>query len=198
VKGQQAPMFAEEWPSEAFSHWMKCLELRTFGNWNAWFIAEGILAVKKILVVSLLAVLVNSGAQVNAAVTRQKALDVKDSFRPSDVKVLGDIKYGQSIGPKLCAVTPRYTAYVFNGNGGDRIEVTAKGEGATYVAIADSSLVPIAGGSEHLVLTLSTRGPDVEAFYIVFRPEASGSARVTIQLKKLAETSEKPADRPSR
>ena len=136
---------------------------------------------KKALVLNCLLALL--GAAQEEPTRRQSQ---KEGYRPADVKVLGDLNYGQSSGEVLCSVSPPYNAFVFNGNGGDKIEVTVKrSDGTAFVVIADSGLVPIAEGSNALALSLPNRGPDVDAFYIVFRAPESKPARFTVQLKKL-------------
>ena len=136
---------------------------------------------KKTLVVIWLIALLGVAQEEPTHKARQK-----EGYRPADVKVLGDLNYGQSSGEVLCSVSPPYNAFVFNGKGGDKIEVTVKrSDGAAFVAIADSGLIPIADGSDNLVLSLPNRGPNVEAFYIVFRAPESKPARFTVQLKKL-------------
>lgn len=135
---------------------------------------------KKALIVSCLMAL------LGAAQEEPTRSPQKEAYRPADVKVLGDLNYGQSSGEVLCSVSPPYNAFVFNGKGGDRIEVTVKrSDGTALIAIADSGLIPLADGSGNLVLALPDRGPNVEAFYIVFRAPESKPARFTVQLKKL-------------
>lgn len=108
-----------------------------------------------------------------------------ESFSPSDVKIIGDLDYGATSDPVEYTPTPRYRAFVFNGNGGDQIEVTAKGEGRTaFVAIADGGLNQLASGTTQLKFTLPKHGPDLETFYIVFRDSEDKPARFTVTLKK--------------
>lgn len=108
------------------------------------------------------------------------------TFRPADVTIVGDIEYGQTSDPVECSNTPRYRALVFNGNGGDRIEVTVKGrDQKAYVALADGTLTELASGVTHLAFTLPNNGPDAQAYYIVIRDDQDKPARFTVELKKI-------------
>lgn len=109
-----------------------------------------------------------------------------ESFKPEDVKVVGDLKYGGTSAPVQCSGGVSYCAFVFDGQGDDRVEVTVKaGEGTALVAIADGSLSQLASGTTRLVFTLPNRGPDTEAYYIVFRGSAHKTGRFSVGLKKL-------------
>jgi hypothetical protein len=110
-----------------------------------------------------------------------------DNFQPSDVKVLGALKYGQTSQPITYSGEPQYAAFVFNGHGDDQIEVTVKSpDRKALVAIADGSLNQLASDTTHLVFSLPNHGPDPEAFYIVFRDSENKQARFTVELKKVA------------
>jgi len=109
-----------------------------------------------------------------------------ESFKPDDVKVVGDLNYGETSALVQCAPSHAYCAFVFNGHGDDRVEVTVKADqGTALVAIADGSLSQLASGTTRLVFTLPNRGPDAEAYYIVFRDNAKKAGRFAVGLKKL-------------
>ena len=106
------------------------------------------------------------------------------NFKPDDVKVLGDLKYGQTSTSVECATS--YCAFVFDGNGEDRIEANVKGvDGTTFVAIADGSLTQLSSSTNRVVLSLPNHGPDAEAFYIVFCNDQHKPTRFVVALKKL-------------
>ena len=107
------------------------------------------------------------------------------SFRPDDVKVLGDLKYGQTSSPVECSTS--YCAFVFNGNGNDQIEVNVNGaDGKTFVVLADGSLSRLSSTSRNrIVFSLPSRGPDAEAYYIVFGDVEHKLRRFVVALKKL-------------
>lgn len=110
-----------------------------------------------------------------------------ESFPPAEVKIAGDLEYGHTSAPVECASSPRYHALVFNAHSGDRVDVTVSAEGRqAEVAIADPSLNEVARGANHVTAVLPDRGPDVEAYYIVFRDSENKPARFTVNLKKLA------------
>ena len=116
---------------------------------------------------------------------------LSESFPPAEVRIVGDLEYGHSSAPIECATSPRYHALVFNAHGGDRVDVTVTAEGRqAEVAIADPSLNEIASGANHVTAVLPDRGPDVEAYYIVFRDSENKPARFTVRLKKLTEASQ--------
>jgi len=117
---------------------------------------------------------------------------IAESFPPADVKVMGDLRYGQTSNAVECSSASPYYAFVFNGKAGERVDVVVKSEDRrAFVAIGDPSLTQLASGIGHVTVTLPNRGPDAEAYYIVFRDSESKDGRFTVELKKLApETSQ--------
>jgi hypothetical protein len=109
-----------------------------------------------------------------------------ESFPPADVKIIGDLRYGQTSDAVECSSASPYYAFVFNGKANERVDVVVKSEDRqAFVAIADPSLNQLTSGTGHVVFTLPNRGPDAEAFYIVFRDSESKDARFRVELKKL-------------
>jgi hypothetical protein len=108
------------------------------------------------------------------------------SYSASDIKVVGTLNSGQT-SPLVEYVRPgQYRAFVFEGNGHDSVDITVTGaDGKAFVALADSTLTPIASGIGHLSTTLPYHGPDVEAFYILLKPTSSRPARFAVRLKKV-------------
>ena len=116
------------------------------------------------------------------------------AFSPNDMKVLGVLDNGESSKLAEYSSTPKYRAFVFEGYGRDQVEVTVTGTSQkAYVALADSSLNPIASGLGRLAVTLPYHGPDKEAFYILVRNLTNQPARLSVHLKKIA-VSRQPAD----
>jgi hypothetical protein len=108
------------------------------------------------------------------------------SFSPDDVKIVGDINYGETSAPVLCSSTPAYCAFVFNGRGDDRVEATVQADqGTALVAIADGSLSQLANGTTRVVFTLPNHGPDAEAYYIVFRDREHKAGRFAVALQRM-------------
>lgn len=108
------------------------------------------------------------------------------NFKVDDVHVVGDLEYGQTSAPVECSGEPPYCAFVFNGQGDDRIEVDVSSvDGKAFVAIADGALVELTSGTNRVVFSLPKRGPDAETYYIVFRDPKSQPRRFTVALKKL-------------
>lgn len=109
-----------------------------------------------------------------------------ESFPPADVKIMGDLRYGQTSEAVECSSASPYYAFVFNGKANERVEVVVKSaDRQAFVAVADPSLNQLTSGTGHVVITLPNRGPDAEAFYIVFRDSESKDGRFTVELKKL-------------
>jgi hypothetical protein len=107
------------------------------------------------------------------------------TLEPADVKVVGSLDYGQTSDPVEYTGTPKYAAFVFNGNGDDRVEVTVKGgDRQAAISIADGSLKELATGANHLSFTLPKNGPDMETYYIVFRDAENKPGRFTVELIK--------------
>ena len=128
------------------------------------------------------------GAIVPANFVAQSA-----SYSANDIKVVGTINSGQTSKPEEYLHTSKYQAFVFEGNGHDRVEVTVTGAKA-YVALADSTLIPIAGGVGRLDVALPYHGPDTEAFYILVKSLTSQPARFSVHLQKSPANPVHPAD----
>jgi hypothetical protein len=109
------------------------------------------------------------------------------SFSPDDMRTVGTLDSGQTSKPVEFSQTPKYRAFVFEGKGHDRVEITVAGPAQkAYVALADSTLTPIASGIGRLSVTLPYHGPDTEAFYILVKNLASQPARLTVHLEKIS------------
>lgn len=105
------------------------------------------------------------------------------TLSPEEVKVMGALNYGQTSTAVDYSGTPQYCAFVFNGNGDDKVEVTVKGDRAAVVIIADGALKQLASDTTHLTFALPNRGPDAETYYILFRDTENKPGRFTVQLK---------------
>jgi hypothetical protein len=113
------------------------------------------------------------------------AQETKAAYSPNDIKILGTIDNGQTSKPVEYSSTPQYRAFVFEGNGHDRVEITVTGaDRNVLVALADSSLNVIARGTGRVSAMLPYHGPDTEAFYIVFKDATNQTARMAVHLKK--------------
>jgi hypothetical protein len=140
---------------------------------------EKVSTLKNILLLSsLVAVLVLPVVAANPSITA--------SYAASDIKIVGTLNSGQT-SPMVEYVRPgQYRAFVFEGNGHDSVDITVTGaDGKAFVALADSTLTPIASGIGHLSASLPYHGPDVEAFYILLKPTSARPARFTVHLKKV-------------
>jgi hypothetical protein len=105
------------------------------------------------------------------------------SYLPAQVRVLGDVEYGQSKTAARYAAGARYRAFVFSGYGGDKVEITLKGAGAKMpVVLADSTLNQIASGTSQLSVDLPNRGPDIEVWYVL---TDNTPTQFTVQVKKI-------------
>lgn len=108
-----------------------------------------------------------------------------EQLQPSDVKIIGDIDYGQTSDPLEYSGQPRYAALVFTGKAGDQVDVTVRSADRTaLVAIADGTLNQLAAGKTHLTFQLPDHGPDAEAYYIIFRDSDGKPARFTVALSR--------------
>jgi hypothetical protein len=118
------------------------------------------------------------------------------SFSPNEIKAVGTIDNGQTAtvieSPRnsqyrASASGSKYQALVFEGNGHDQVDITvAGGAHRAYVALADSTLTPIASGMGHLVTSLPYHGPDREAFYILIK--GSPNQRFSVHLTQTPAT----------
>jgi hypothetical protein len=126
----------------------------------------------KLVLSALLATLFVAGAEKTAASSEQI------SYTPGNVKIVGVLDYGQT--SPLVESSGQYAAFVFNGNGNDKVEVTVTGDRNAFVAIADPTLSKVASGTGSVSVELPYRGPDTEAFYIVFKSQTR-SARLILR-----------------
>jgi hypothetical protein len=105
------------------------------------------------------------------------------SYSPAQVRVLGDVEYGQSKTAARYAAGPRYRAFVFSGYGGDKVEITLKGSAAKMpIVLADSTLNQIAAGTSQLSVSLPNRGADIEVWYVL---TDNTPAQFTVQVRKM-------------
>jgi hypothetical protein len=142
----------------------------------------------------LVAGMTASGQEKSAAGAAPASfLAQQGSYSPDEIQVVGTIDSGQTSKPEEYAHTSKYQAFVFEGNGRDRVEVTVTGAKA-YVALADSTLTPIAGGVGRVYVALPYHGPDTEAFYILVRSLTSQPARLSVHLQKSPANPVHPAD----
>ena len=133
---------------------------------------------------TLLGGLAASGQEKNAAPPVTPIVyTARQSFAPVDMKTMGTIDNGQTVTLMDGSRSPKYRAYVFEGNGHDQVEITVTGGNRkAYVALADASLTPIASATGQLATSLPYHGPDTEAFYILIM--ASPNQRLAVHLKK--------------
>ena len=110
------------------------------------------------------------------------------SFSPDQIKTVGTIDNGQTATVLENARSSQYRALVFEGNGHDQVDITVTGAGAhqAYVALADSTLTPIASSMGRLVTSLPYHGPDTEAFYILIK--GSPNQKLSVHLKQTRAT----------
>ena len=108
----------------------------------------------------------------------------QSSYCTNDMKILGTLTSGETSMPAEYSSTPKYRAYVFEGNGHDQVEITVTGASRkAYIALADSTLTPIASGLGRLSVSLPYHGPDTEAFYILVKNLARQPARLEVHLQ---------------
>ena len=105
-----------------------------------------------------------------------------EAYSPNQIKVMGTLNSGETGRVADTATMSGYHAFVFEGNGHDRVQITVT-QGKAYVALADSTLMPIAGGMGGLNTTLPYHGPDTEAFYILVK--GSPNQRLAVHLNKI-------------
>jgi hypothetical protein len=118
----------------------------------------------------------------------------EQAYSPNDMKVLGVLDSGQTSSLVEYSRPGPYRAFVFEGNGHDRVNITVTGaEGRAYIALADATLTPVASGIGHLDVTLPYHGPDTETFYVLVKPTTAGPARFAVHLMKSGAVQATPA-----
>ncbi len=106
-------------------------------------------------------------------------------FSPDQIKTMGTLDSGQTVTLVATAASPEYRAFVFEGKGHDQVVITVTGASRqAYVALADSTLTPIASGMGRLATSLPYHGPDTEAFYILIK--GSLNQRLAVHLMKIS------------
>jgi hypothetical protein len=118
----------------------------------------------------------------------------QQAYSPSQMKVLGVLDSGQTSALVEYSRPGPYRAFVFEGNGHDRVDITVTGaEGRAFIALADDTLTPIASGIGHLDVALPYHGPDTETFYVLVKPTTPGVARFNVHLTKIGTVQPTPA-----
>jgi len=118
----------------------------------------------------------------------QEKRDSNAVFQPDTVKVLGALDYGKASASVDCSKS--YSAFVFEGYGGDRVEIRVTGDhGTPFIALADSAMREVTRGVSRLQIALPDHGPAIEAWYIIFR-NSDGAGQVTVEVNKTGEQSE--------
>ena len=109
-----------------------------------------------------------------------------EKFAPDQVKILDAIDYGQTSAPVDCPAGPSYCALLFNGMGGDKIDVNVKSpDQKAFVALADGGLTELTRGTGHLSFALPSDNKEMQTYYIVFRDADSKAGKFTVQLTKV-------------
>jgi hypothetical protein len=151
-------------------------------------------AVKNYLFLAPLAVTLSgmiAAGQTGTPTITTVSFSAQQSYSPDAIKVVGTLNSGQTSQLVEYSRPGQYRAFVFEGNGHDAVDVTVTGaNGKAYIALADSTLMPIASGIGHLTATLPYHGPDIEAFYILVKPTSSGPSRFTVHFKKAPATAQ--------
>jgi hypothetical protein len=105
-------------------------------------------------------------------------------YSPDQIKTMGTLDSGQTATLVSTAASPEYRAFVFEGKGHDQVVITVSGASRqAYVALADSTLAPIASGMGRLATSLPYHGPDTEAFYILIK--GSPNQKLSVHLTKI-------------
>lgn len=118
----------------------------------------------------------------------------EQAYSPNDIKVLGTLDSGQTSALVAYSRPGPYRAFVFEGNGHERVDITVTGaEGKAFIAVADQTLTPVASGIGHLDVELPYHGPDTEAFYVLVKPTTPGLARFAVHLTKTGAVQPAPA-----
>ena len=146
--------------------------------------------VKKILFISSLAMVMavaqdTTGRQPNIGTETQNAND--RSYAPRDVKILGDLDFGQESKTVEYSNSPKYRAFVFSAFGGQTVEIKVDGDSEQpFVALTDSCLKQLTQGTKDLTVSLPNRGPYIEVWYVVFRDTADKPAHFSVRVNKVA------------
>lgn len=118
---------------------------------------------------------------VSVTVAAGQDFSQPSAYSANDIQVLGTLNNGQT--SRLVAGTsgPKYRAFVFEGNGHDRVEITTVGANHNaLIALADSTLSPVASGVGRLSATLPDHGPDTEVFYILVKPNSNQAGSISV------------------
>jgi len=111
----------------------------------------------------------------------------QSAYAAANLEIVGTIDSGETSRAIEYSNKPEYRALVFEAKGNDKVEVAVTGlNGKAFVALADPSLNPIASGTGRLSATLPNRGPNNEAFYILFKSTDNQPARLVVHLTKIS------------
>ena len=113
------------------------------------------------------------------------------TYSPRQVKIIGNLDFGQASTPVEYSNNPPYRAFVFSAFGGETVQIKVDGDSdKPFVALADSCLMELVKGTNDLTLSLPKRGPYIEVWYIGFRDSDSRPAHFTARVNKVAAPSE--------
>ena len=90
------------------------------------------------------------------------ALSQPTFFRDAEVKVVGEIAYGQTSEPFVYTPKPLYRAVHFQGTAGDKVDIKVEStDGQAMIALTDSEYKPIAStfGSELMAVLPASAEP---------------------------------------
>lgn len=105
----------------------------------------------------------------------------------AEVKVLGSIDYGQTSPPARLTARPPYSAYSFNGRGGDHIEITVKGEGSLHAILTNADYQQIAGGPDHFSYAFPAESAP-GTYYILVSEQRHRAVSFTVDLERPSTT----------
>jgi|SRR5579862_4106209 len=107
-------------------------------------------------------------------------------YSPREVKIIGNLDFGQASTTVEYSNQPRYRAFVFSAFGGETVQIKVDGDSdKPFVALTDSCLTELVKGTNDLTLSLPKRGPYIEVWYIVFRDSDSRPAHFTVRVNKV-------------
>jgi hypothetical protein len=107
-----------------------------------------------------------------------------ETFRKSDVQVVGPIAYGQPTSPVRYTGRPKYRAFEFHASPGDTVEATVSAKrGRMQAYLTDSSFQSLAGGPNHFTATIPADSQP-STYYIVIAEVSARAASFTVLLER--------------
>ena len=118
-------------------------------------------------------------------------------FRRAEIKIVGELQYGERSDRVQYTPTPLYRALHFEGKPGERVDIRVESiDGQAMAALTDSRFKPIVSnfGSHITTVLPPSAEPYPITYYVVFREARKNPATFTVVLNRVGAQADKAED----